>query len=234
LGIDGSVGVGRLPAANVNASFADILKNLKGVFASTFIAHNDTFIVGLDLMWSRVGTGVTFKLNGDGPFANLRSGSSASFQQDQTIGTAFAGYRIPIGSPDMSLYGTLGARYQNLSAKVSLSHQFPGILGQPAGFTLVSNQTVDWVDPLIGLAMNYRINEKWFLNAYGDVGGFGVASKLTSQGIIEVGYNWTPSISSELGFRVLYTDYQRNNGNGGSFRYDTTMYGPVTSLSYHF
>ena len=233
--LDGSIGVGRLPSASVNASFSDILSHLKGIFAGTFIARNDTFIFGLDVLWSRLGTDVTFKLNGDGPFANLRSGSSASLTQDMTIGTAFAGYRIPIGTPDMNLYGTLGARYTNLGLKVDLTHQFPGIVAQqPVGFTLTSSKSMDWIDPVIGFAMNYRINEKWFVNAYGDIGGFDVASKITSQGEIAVGYNWTQSISTSLGFRALYDDYQHNNANGGSFRYNTTVYGPVVNLSYNF
>ena len=105
----------------------------------------------------------------------------------------------------MSLYGTLGARYTNLGLNVSLTHQFAGIvLQQPPGFTLVSNQSMTWVDPVIGLAMKYRINEKWFVNAYGDIGGFGIASKITTQGEIAVGYNWTPSVSTSVGFRALY------------------------------
>jgi len=219
----------------VNADFGDILKHLKGVFATTLIARNETFIAGLDFMWSRIGVDVNVKANGNGPYANLRSGTAVSFQQDQTIATVFAGYRIPIGSPDLSLYGTVGARYQNITAKINLSKQFAGIIAQqPLGFSLTVQGTQAWADPLVGLAMNYRINDKWFVNGYGDVGGFGVASKLTSLGQIAVGYNWTQSFSTTLGYRALYYDYKKNNGNGGSFRYVTTTHGPVVGLSYNF
>jgi hypothetical protein len=130
----------------------------------------------------------------------------------------------------------LGVRYQNFSATVNLSHTFSRrpYIGAAEGLCCTSSGAVDGVDPVIGFATNYRSNEKWFLEGYGDVGGFWVGSKLTSEGIVEVGYNWTPSVSSELGFRILYNDYQRGNGNGGRFRYDTTMYGPVVALSYHF
>ena len=99
-GLDGTISVGRLPSASVNASFSDIVKNLQGVFAGTVIAHNDTYIVGLDVFCTGVGDSITFKANGDGPFANLRSGSTASLDQDTTIATAFAGYRLPIGTPN--------------------------------------------------------------------------------------------------------------------------------------
>ena len=156
--------------------------------------------------------------------------------QDTTIATAFAGYRLPIGTPNLNLYGTLGARYQDLSATVSLSHTFPGrlIFQQPTGFTVTSNGGVGWVDPVVGLAMNYRIDDRWFLEGYGDIGGLGGGSNFTSEGILEVGYNWTKTVSTELGFRALYSDYQQSNNNGGSFRYNTTMYGPVVALSFHF
>jgi len=235
VGLDGAVGVGRLPSANLNASFGDILPHLEGIFLGGFVARDDTFIFGGDVLWSRLGSSVNFKVNGNGPFANLRSGSPADLRQDMTIANAYAGYRIPIGSPELKLYGTIGLRYQNLTTDINISHQFPGILPiEPVGFTLSSQQTVDWVDPVIGLAMHYRFNPKWFLDGQVDIGGFGVGSKLTSQGLAAVGYNWTAALSSSVGFKYLYTDYVQNNSNGGSFRYDTTIYGPYLGLNYTF
>ena len=48
--------------------------------------------------------------------------------------------------------------------------------------------------------MNYRIDDRWFLEGYGDIGGLGGGSNFTSEGILEVGYNWTKTVSTELGF----------------------------------
>jgi len=62
-----------------------------------------------------------------------------------------------------------------------------------------------------------------------DVGGFGMSSKFTTQGFASVGYMWTPSISTALGYRVIYTDYE-NDG----FVYDITQHGVFTSIAYHF
>jgi hypothetical protein len=224
-GLSGDVGVGKLPSASVDASFIDILRHLDGVFMGSFIARNDSFIVGGDLVWSRLGDSLSFKANGDGPFADLRPGTSVSATQNMTIATGFAGYRIPLGSPDMSLYGTVGARYQNLTLDVDLTHRNYGRSFQ---------QTKNWIDPVLGFAMNYRIDEKWFLNALGDIGGFGVGSKVTTQGLVAVGYNWTSSFSTSLGYRALYTDYQKGNSAGGSFRWNTTLYGPFMAFNYNF
>lgn len=223
--LGGGIGVGRLPSSSVDVSFDDILRHLDGDFMGSFIARNDTFIVGADLVWSRLGDSMTFKAEGGAPFSDLHPGASVSLTQDMTIVTAFAGYRIPLASPDVSLYGTVGARYQNLTADVDLTHK---------NFARSLQQTEDWVDPVLGLAMNYRISEKWFFNALGDIGGFGVGSKLTTQGLVAVGYNWTSSLSTSAGYRALYTDYQQSSGAGGSFRWNATLYGPFMALNYNF
>ena len=236
MGIVGQVGVGSLPSASVRVPFLDLLPHLKGIVPATVIAHNDTFVAGLDFQWAKVGANATFQSNGNGAYADLKAGTSASLTQDQTIATAFAGYRIPLGPPDLKVYGLVGARYQNLGVSVNLARVFPGALalGQPPGFAIASSNRVDWADPVVGLIAKYRINETWFLGAYGDIGGFGVGSKLTSLGAITVGYNLTKSISTELGFKALYTDYEHSYGDNGSFRYKTTMAGPLLNLTYHF
>src|SRR5262249_46708167 len=89
--------------------------------------------------------------------------------------------------------------------------------------------TKQWIDPTIGLSLRYAIDDKWFLNVIGDVGGFGVSSKFTAQGFAALGYMWTPSISSAIGYRAIYTDYE-----DGGFVYDVTQHGVFTSIAYHF
>lgn len=63
----------------------------------------------------------------------------------------------------------------------------------------------------------------------GDVGGFGVASKITAQGFATIGYNWTKTISTAIGYRAIYTDYEKDG-----FVYDTTQQGVFTSVGIHF
>lgn len=227
--LTGEAGVGRLPTASLDASFGDILKNLKGAFMGAFIAKNDTLIFGADLIWTRLGADGHFKLGGNGPFAGLRSGTSVSFQQDMTIATAFAGYRIPIGPPNLQLYGTVGVRYQNIDAELDLSHRT--VLG--TGLQRNFSDSTGWADPLIGFAATYHFNDKWYLNALGDFGATS-SSSITAQGLVSVGYNWTQSFSTALGYRALYTDYENGNDRGGSFRYKTTLHGPFVSMSYNF
>ncbi|WP_246413254.1 hypothetical protein [Rhizobium indicum] len=79
------------------------------------------------------------------------------------------------------------------------------------------------------MALHYDINDRWFVDVMADVGGFGIASDLTLQGMATVGYNWTDTISSSFGYRALYTDYSDDG-----FRYDATQHGLFTRLSFHF
>ena len=230
--IDGSVGVRNLPSSSVNSSIYNNLKNLKAVLAGDFIARNDTFIFGLDFMWAKVGASTTFKANGNGPFAGVRAGTTASYTQNSLLATAFAGYRLPIAVQNLALYGTVGARYTGLGLDINLSRQglpppFPG------GFSVDNSQSTWWIDPVIGLAGKYRFNDQWFLDGYGDIGGFGLVSKITTEDTLAVGYNWTKNIATSVGFKVLYDNYQHNNDNG-SFRYNMTTYGPVINLSLNF
>ena len=72
-----------------------------------------------------------------------------------------------------------------------------------SGFTHSASKTEDWVNPVAGIYAHYRIDDKWFVNAEGDGGG--VTNSATAQGLGAVGYNWTQSIATTLGYRVLYT-----------------------------
>ena len=51
----------------------------------------------------------------------------------------------------------------------------------------------------------------------------------TAQGFASIGYQWTPSISTSVGYRAIYTDYR-----DGGFLYSTTQHGLYSSLAYHF
>ncbi len=63
----------------------------------------------------------------------------------------------------------------------------------------------------------------------GDVGGFDVSSRLTAQGFAAIGYRWTPSFSTSLGYRAIYTDYVK-----GGFEYDITQHGVFAGAAYRF
>jgi len=218
--LTGNAGIKQFPSTPFFASFGDILDHFQGAFMGSLIARNDTFIGGLDFIWSRVGTDLTFK-NPDSPLF----GVGANIKLTTTIATGFGGLRIPIGPPNLELYGTIGARYFEDGIAITLK-------GPVFGFQHYTSASKDWIDPVVGLAAHYRIDDRWFVNAQGDIGG--LQNTASGQALGAVGYNWTKNISTTLGYRVLYTYDKENNAAGGSFRYQQWMYGPYSAFKFSF
>jgi hypothetical protein len=68
----------------------------------------------------------------------------------------------------------------------------------------------DWWDPYVGFAARLNLGKAFYLTAKADIGGFGVSSDLTWQASGALGCQISRSIYAELGYRYLYTDYNRN------------------------
>jgi hypothetical protein len=216
----GQSGVGPFPTSPFFIDFLKLLEHFQGGLMTAFVARNDTFIAGLDVILSRIGAGTNF----ENPTSAL-FGDHANLTLTEAIVTAFGGLRIPIGPPNLELYGTVGARYFHIHTALDLS--FPAVGFEPT-FTL----TKDWADPVAGLVAHYAINDKWFINFLTDLGG--LSNSATGQVLGSVGYNWTPSIATTLGYRVLYT-YERDiSGPLRDFRYQSWMYGPFAGFKYSF
>jgi hypothetical protein len=216
----GQAGVGPFPTSPFFINFLKLLEHFQGGLMTAFVARNDTLIGGVDVILSRIGAGTNF----ENPTSPL-FGDHANLTLTEAIVTAFGGVRIPIGPPNLELYGTVGARYFHIHTALDLS--FPAV-----GFEPTFALTKDWVDPVAGLVAHYTINDKWFINFLTDLGG--LDNSATGQVLSSVGYNWTPSIATTLGYRVLYT-YERDiSGPLRDFRYQSWMYGPFAGFKYSF
>jgi hypothetical protein len=216
--VNGEIGIRGLPPVDVDVTAADLLENidkLDGALMGAFYATDGTWMVLTDLIWMRVSDEVTL-----GP-----AGGTVNYEQSQAIVSGIVGYALPLDVPGLQLSATAGVRYNHLKAELDID---PVLL--PVLFPGSEREaTQDWADPIIGLSAHYDFNERWFMNALADIGGFGVGSKLTAQGFLAVGYNWTETISTAVGYRAIYTDYD-NDG----FVYNTTMHGVFTSIGFHF
>ena len=216
-----NTGVGRLPTASASIGFFTLLKHLYGNVPVSFVARNDNFITGLDLYWVRLGANAHFNVLPGSPFGGVNAGLTLG----ETILTGFGGVKLPVGPSNLNLYAILGVRYFNLNESLGLGAP---VLGFARNYSLTKN----WVDPIVGLAGRYKIDDKWFVDGEADIGGVGGSA--TWQTFAAVGYNWTASISSTLCFRALYTYDKQYNNDGGSFRIQETQYGPQATVSYRF
>jgi hypothetical protein len=210
--LDGEVGVRGLDPVDVDVSFKEILENLDGAVMGSFYATNGRFVVLTDLVWAKISDEVDV-----GPF-----GGTVSFEQRQLIASAVGGYVLPLDVPGLQLSPVAGIRYNRLKAEVEFN---PALLP----VTFEEEGTKNWVDPIVGALAHYDFDENWFVNLYADVGGFGVGSDLTAQGFASIGYRWSDTISTAVGYRVLYTDYDKDG-----FVYNMTQHGPYMGLGIHF
>jgi hypothetical protein len=215
----GASGFGGLPTLDYYASFGKVLEHFQGAFMGAVVARNDTFIGGLDLIWSRIGGSGTIKDSNSALF-----GSQPSLTLVEGIVTGFGGVRIPLGVPNLELYGTVGARYYYSGTKLTIS--------TPFGFAPSQSVNKDWVDPVAGFAAHYSFNDRWFMNVLGDLGGW--SDSATGQGLASIGYNWTPSIATTIGYRVMYAYEKQDSGSDRSFRFQQWMYGPFAGVKFSF
>ena len=100
---------------------------------TSFVARNDTFIAraSTSFILARIGAGTNF----ENPTSAL-FGDHATLKLTEGIFTAFGGIRIPVGPPNLQLYGTLGARYFYIHTGLDLS--FP-VVGFEPNFGLTKN-----------------------------------------------------------------------------------------------
>jgi len=219
-----NVGVATLPTASADVGFFKLLSKINGVVPVSVVGHNENFIVALDLYWSAVSVGASFhRAAATHPeFAEV----SASLRNVQTILTGFGGVRLPVQMTDLTVYGIAGARYFGVDNTLGLDTFVPGI-------GLTAKQSKDWVDPIVGLTAHYRINDKYFLTGEADIGGYS-SDSVTWQTFAALGYHFTQSISTTVGFRALYVDYRQANNFNGSFRFQETLLGPQATINYAF
>ncbi len=59
----GNSGFGTLPTLDYYAPFSKVLEHLEAALMGSVVAYNDSYIVGLDAIWSRVGGAGTFKVS---------------------------------------------------------------------------------------------------------------------------------------------------------------------------
>ncbi|MCX5494539.1 hypothetical protein OSH11_07490 [Kaistia dalseonensis] len=211
-GINGDVGVRGLGPVDVNVSASEAISDLHGAFMGSFGGNNDNWMFLTDFVWARV--------SDSGQVGNKPL--NYEYTQNQAIVQGIVGYRLPINVDKLTVNGTLGFRYMYLDGDLGL-----GIVGLPNSASASGSE--QWIDPTVGLNVRYDFNDKWFVNALGDIGGFGVGSDLTWQAFGAVGYNWSKTISTSLGYRAIYEDY-----SDGGFVYKTTQQGVMAGIGIHF
>lgn len=200
--------------APIDIGMDDILSDLKFAYMGFFEVGYGKWSLGIDGMYAKVGDDHTFA---KGPIEG-----NASLDQEQAWITARLQYSL-VNSSAIKLDVFAGARWNYFDVDLSVDTNITR--GRGIGVTK------DWFDPIIGARAIFALGEDWYLQTMGEVGGFGIdnCSDVTWQALAGFGYNFTPSVSAVLGYRVLGTDY-----SDGKFGTDTVSHGPAAGLSVKF
>jgi hypothetical protein len=91
------------------------------------------------------------------------------------------------------------------------------------------SRTDDWWDPYVGLRGRYNLNEKFYLTAKGDIGGFTVGSDLSWTAEAAFGMQLSRNMFAEIGYRALGVDYRKDG-----LVMDTVTHGPQITLGLAF
>jgi len=209
-GLSGQVGIGGT-VMDVDMDFDEILDNLDFGGFLTLNGQKGRWGYYVDIAYLKLG--LEEKLN-TGPISKIEGGL-----EELSLEAVISYETYKTDQTSVNLYGGLTYTYLDIEMDVT------NTLGGKAS----DGTTEDWVDPIIGVKIRHDLNDKWFLNLVGEIGGFGVSSDLLWQAMAGVGYNINDCWSLVGGYRHLSIDYE-----DGDFLYDTDMGGIMIGGVYTF
>jgi hypothetical protein len=114
----------------------------------------------------------------------------------------------------------VGGRYNYMKTEIGIP-----------SYPLYRDDTLAFVDPIVGGRVFIPLAKSWFLGLRGDIGGFGIgnASDLALNGIASINWRINELISLHGGYRALYMKY-----NEGENEWNATQHGPFLAVGFTF
>jgi len=202
----GDIGIGGFQT-EASISFKNILDNLDFGAMGYASAGKGDWSLMLDAIYMKL------KKSGDlGPFP-------VTGELEQTVVEGMVAYRVPTEA-NVNVYA--GVRYYDVSFKASVND------------TTRRERSQSWADPIVGVRARWDFGPKptgWSILFVGDVGGFGIGSKISYQVFPAGGYRFSRVVSAFLGYRYIYVDYQNEDDQ---FLYDMGTGGPLLGVAFSF
>lgn len=234
---------------DTNASFIDLMQHsdsLTGLMGY-FEADKGPAGVYLDLVYTKLGFSAA-QTNYRNPIPGLRltltTQEALTYQMFiAELGGVYEIHRWSGAAGSFTaIDGVLGFRYWNFSVDASFDAQLNVAVPQfgfdrAFGLAIARADSIQWVDPVLGLRLRHQFTPHQSIFVRGDIGGFGLGgSWLTWQAVGVYSYAWQlerSEIALVLGFRALGVNYSVPGGANG-FALNETMYGPVIGVSFRF
>jgi hypothetical protein len=198
-----------LPTVGIHLPFGDVLKAFKFGFMGAADARHDRLVFLGDLMWVHLGGSQGLKVR-DVNFADVKIDTKT-----WEI-TALGGYRIADKGPvvvDLLAGGRLNGNKQEVD--------YHGAFVDAS-----ASVSRTWIDPVVATRIIAPLGGKFGMSLYGDIGGFGIGSKLSWQGIAVATYQINHKMTAGAGWRYFQINYHGHDG----FIYDVHQTGPILSL----
>lgn len=210
---EGSLRVGKL-LMPLNIGFSDAVSSvdeLDMAFMGGLEAGKGKWSLGVDLTYAKAsddsaGGGTIFK--------------SFGVEQTSWMINPYVTYQL-LKESRWQLDGIVGARINIFEMDIT------GRFAKGGQITVGGSR--DWIDPIVGLRGRVDLSDRLSVGFRGDIGGFGVASDLTWQAYVGLGWKLTSKTTFALGYRGLGTDYSR-----GGFGSDITSHGPLIGIQMAF
>jgi hypothetical protein len=211
-GVGGDVTLPRGGSRDFNADFDDIFDSLKFGAMATAEARRDRFSILLDVLY----------LDNEQGFNTPRSiGVRGGDVRLTTTEVSLIGLYRVVEDPRYAFDVGGGLRAWWLDTKISANQ---GLL---AGRSASSSPS--WVDPIVAARAHVRLNERFSLSAYADMGGFDTGSQFTWQAIGSFDWQITPAIVARAGWRYIAIDYKKED-----VEVDVAMSGPFLGVTFRF
>lgn len=215
-GLKGNIGtIPGQPAVAVDVSASDALKDTQGSAMIMLDARRQRHGFMADLLYTDV--------QSDTALVPAPIGLNMKSISKTTIATL--AYEYELFRQDETVVDVLaGLRYWHLDTQL----RFSGGLGLLAGRSITNTES--WLDPGIGIKGRAPLGDSGvYFEGGAGVGGFGVGSKHFYEINANVGYQWTKSIGTVIGYRMFDVDYE-NDG----YVYDVRQQGWQLGLTWAF
>ncbi|MDH4022490.1 MAG: hypothetical protein OEV14_05135 [Gammaproteobacteria bacterium] len=217
-GMEGSQTIGTPSGpltADLDLSFGDILDNLELGGMLRYRGQNDRWVVMADSIY--------MDLEAKGGRKGALIDVDATIRAKQLALEADLGYEVV---DRIVVYA--GLRYNDLNQDIAVT-----TTGGPLAGTRTASAGDSWIDPIVGVAAELPIGQRWSLGLLGDIGGFGIGSDLAWQLMGSVRFRASERISVVGVYRYIDMDYE--NGSGTElFGYDMALSGPAIGVSFDF
>ena len=219
--MNGTVGLGILPNAEIDANTNDIFSNLKMGFMLYAEASNGTWAVGSDVLYMKLGTQkVRSKELINGSLISANGELEAKQTGWEVMGLRRVTPWLEVG---------LGGLINSISSDLELT--LPAVGGSTT--TASKSITETWFDPMIITRIKSKPREKFIYQFRGEIGGFGIGSNFAWQIQAYAGYRFSKLFEMSGGYRIISLDYENGSGQD-RFVYDVDTSGPVIRFGFHF